>query len=173
MPQGNAFGRSGGRWMTTAKLRALFNSGHTYDEIAAANLRSEGWRPSRSAVKKKLDLLNFPPRNKSHHDLIPWRVRPEHNSSELRHMLQAESRRRQLGPGEQLSDTDRTLVSQLDDHLFGRGRMMVVTYHPDIGFGLVPREDNDEDIVRMPPRRDHDQVSNKSALIFAGRSSRR
>lgn len=133
--------------MTKAKFRALVNAGLTYDEIAEANERAEGWRPSRSSVKYHLDMLNLEPRNLSHKNLIPWKVRPEHNNSELRHMLQAESRSRQ---GKELSATDRKLVSQLHDHLFGRGRLMVVTYHREVGFGLVPREDCDEDIIRCP-----------------------
>lgn len=144
---GNPYGNKGGRWMPAHKFRALVNAGLTYDEIAEINERSEGWRPVRSVVKYHLDTLGLEPRRMSHRDLLPWKVRPEHNNSELRHMLQAESRVRQNAD---LSDTDRKLVSQLHDHLFGRGRLMVVSYHPEVGFSLVPREDSDEDIIRRP-----------------------
>ena len=65
MTQGNPFGRSGGRWMTATKLRALFTSGLTYDEIAEANERSEGWKPSRAAVKRKYEAMGMPPRRHS------------------------------------------------------------------------------------------------------------
>jgi len=151
MPQGNPYGSRGGRWMTTTKLRALVNADRTYDEIAEANERSEGWRPSRSGVKRKLEALGFEPRKKSHVDLVPWRpLRPEHADAELRHMLQAESRRRQLAPGEQMSETDRKLVSLLNDLLFGRGRPKVVGYHPEVGFYLADREESDQDIIRHP-----------------------
>lgn len=155
MNQGNPYGRSGGNWPTHTKLRALVNSGRTYDEIAQIVFATEpGWDkpPSRSGVKKKLDALGFPPRNKSHRDLIPWKIKPEHQTAELRHMLEAESRRRQLKPGEQLNEVDRSLVRGLEAYLWGRGRQkpMVVAYHPDVGFGLVPREDDDEDIIRQP-----------------------
>lgn len=146
MTQGNPFGRKGGRWMTSAKLRALFHAGLTYDEIAVINLRSEGWQPSRSAVKLKLDSYGMS-RRMSHSDLIPWKVKPEHNSSELRHMLQAESRSRQR---KELSETDRKLVARLHELLFGRGKLMVVGYHRDTGFYLAEREDSDEDIIRAP-----------------------
>jgi hypothetical protein len=145
--QGNAFGRTGGRWMTTAKLRALFNSGLTYDEIAEANERSEGWKPSRAAVLRKREAMDIPNRRASHRGLIPWKIAPEHNSSEYRHMLQAESRAREGG---ELSETDRKLTALLHERLFGRGKLMVVGYHRDVGFYLTDREDWDEDIVRAP-----------------------
>lgn len=146
MPQGNPFGPEGGRWMTTAKLRALFNAGLTYDEIAEANERSEGWRPNRATVKRKYEAMGMPPRKASHRDLIPWTgLEPEHKDSVLRHMLQAESRYRQ---GKKLSDTDRKLTSRLHELLFGRGTLMVVGYDPRIGFYTAPREDSDEDIIR-------------------------
>lgn len=131
--------------MTSAKLRALFSSGLTYDEIAVINERSEGWKPSRAAVMRKYEALGMPPRRASHRDLIPWRISAEHSDSVVRHMLQAESRSRQHKP---LSDTDRKLVQRLHELLFGRGTLMVVTYHPEIGFAFVLREDSDEDIVR-------------------------
>jgi hypothetical protein len=136
--------------MTTTKLRALFNAGLTYDEIAEANERSEGWRPSRSGVKKKLDALGFDPRKYSHVDLVPWRpLAEEHKDDELRHMLQAESRRRQ---GAETSETDRKLLARMHELLFGRGKLMVIGYHKDVGFYLAEREDEDEDIIRQPKR---------------------
>jgi hypothetical protein len=134
--------------MTTTKLRALVNAGLTYDEIAEANERSEGWRPSRSGVKRKLDALGFDPRKYSHVDLVPWRpLAEEHKDDELRHMLQAESRRRQ---GAETSETDRKLLARMHELLFGRGKLMVIGYHKDVGFYLAEREDEDEDIIRQP-----------------------
>jgi hypothetical protein len=131
--------------MTTAKLRALFASGLTYDEVAEINERSEGWRPSRAAVLRKYEAMGMPPRRASHKDLLPWKLRPEHSDSVVRHMLQAESRARQRKP---LTDTDRKLTARLHELLFGRGTLMVVTYHPEVGFALVLREDSDDDIIR-------------------------
>lgn len=147
---GNPFGRAGGKWMTTAKLRALFSAGRTYDEIAEANERSEGWRPSRAAVKRKYEAMGMPPRRSSHKDLLPWKLRAEHSDSLVRHMLQAESRARQHKP---LSETDRKLTARLNEILFGRGTLMVVTYHPEVGFAFVLREDTDDDIVRVGVQR--------------------
>jgi hypothetical protein len=145
--QGNPYGPPGGRWMTETKLRALFSAGLTYDEIAEANERSEGWKPSRSAVKRKYETIGMPPRHASHRDLLPWRLRPEHADALFRHMLQAESRARS---GRNLSDTDRKLTARLHEMLFGRGKLMVVGYHPDVGFYLTERTDDDLGIIRAP-----------------------
>ena len=134
--------------MTSAKLRALFSAGLTYDEIAEVNERSEGWKPSRSAVLRKYQDMGMPPRRASSHDLIPWRVTQEHSDSLVRHMLSAESRSRQH---KALSPTDRKLVARLHETLFGRGMLMVVDYHPEAGFSFVLRDDSDGDIIR-PPR---------------------
>lgn len=146
--------------MSTAKLRALFAAGLTYDEIAEANERSTGWRPTRAGVAKKFERLNFPPRNASHTDLIPWRIDPEHNKDRIRYMLQAESRKRK---GMELSDSDRVLVSLLHDLLFGRGRFLVVGYNKEIGFYLTDRTDDDEDIIRMSARRELGEIEGREA----------
>lgn len=144
--QGNPFGNKGGRWMPETKLRALFRAGRSYDEVAEANFRAEGWRPTRSAVLRKYQTMGMPPRNASHTDLLPWNVRPEHSDHLFRHMLQAESRRRQKRA---LSDTDKKLIARLNDLLFGRGTPMVIDYHPATGFSLQLAEE-DEDIIRRP-----------------------
>ena len=147
MAQGNPFGPKGGQWMTSAKLRALFSAGLTYDEVAEANERSEGWKPSRSAVLRKYQEMGMPPRRTSTSDLLPWRISPEHSDSLVRHMLGAESRSRRHRA---LSSTDRKLLARLHETLFGRGTLMVVNYHPDAGFSFVLREDTDDDIIRQP-----------------------
>lgn len=147
--------------MTSAKLRALFSAGLTYDEIAIINERSEGWRPARSTVLAKYREMGMPPRRPGSQDLIPWHIAPEHNNSIIRHMLQAESRSRRH---KALSDTDRRLVARLHELLFGRGTLMVVDYNPAIGFAIVPREESDADIVRAP--RDPDLLRKELATAM-------
>lgn len=135
--------------MSTAKLRALFAAGRTYDEIAEANFRSEGWRPSRSGVKRKYEAMGMPPRRPSNKELLPWQVKTEHNSHLFRHMLSAESRNRRR---EKLTETDRKLISRMNELLFGRGTPLVIGYAaecPD-GFFLALRRDEDTDIIRAP-----------------------
>lgn len=135
--------------MATAKLRALFNAGLTYDEIAEANERDEGWRPTRSGVKRKYEAMGMPPRRPSSKDLIPWNVRSEHNVHLFRHMLGAESRNRR---GAKLSETDKKLLARMHELLFGRGTLMVIDYNPDYedGFFLALRRDSDTDVFRAP-----------------------
>lgn len=145
--QGNPFGRQGAPWMDSGKLRELAETGLSYDQIAEENENREGWRPSRSAVKRKLEALGVPPRHMSHRDLIPWRIAPDHSDSLLRHMLQAESRQRQ---GAELSETDRKLITGLHRILDRRGIPLVVGYDRKIGFYLVLREPFDDDIIRQP-----------------------
>jgi hypothetical protein len=83
----------------------------------------------------------------SHRDLLPWRIAPEHNSSLLRHMLQAKDRDRQ---GAELTDTDRKLVAGLDRLLNRRSIPLVVGYDRKLGFYLALRDDRDDDIIRRP-----------------------
>lgn len=139
------------RWMADAKLRALFNSDLTYDEIAEVNERAEGWRPSRAAVMHKLEKVinpeTLPLRRTPSRNLIPWKISAEHNQDRLRYMLQAEARRR---AGKTLTSSDQNLTSMLHDLLFGRGKLMVVGYHPEVGFYLTERTDGDTDIIRSP-----------------------
>lgn len=133
--------------MPEAKLKALYVTGLKLEEIAEANFRSEGWRPSKFAVQKRLKAMGAPPRRRSHKNLLPWRIRPEHSSSVLRHALEAESRYRQ---GAELSESDKRLRSGLQEKLYGRGKLMVVGYHEEVGFYLTERKDYDLDIIRDP-----------------------
>lgn len=159
---------SPGRWMATAKLRALFRAGVEYEDIAGINEKNTGWRPHKSVVSRKRDAMGEPPRRLRHDDLIPWRIRPEHNNAEMRHMLQAESRRR---AGQPQSDKDKILTSLLYNRLFDRGRQMVVGYHPDLGFYTIDRADDDTDIIRRPP--DRISVGDEEASAWRDRTPRK
>ena len=141
--------------MSDASLRSLFEAGVEYDDIAAINERQEGWRPSRSGVMRKLERVvdpeQFPLRRRSHKNLIPWKIRPEHSSHRFRYMLQAESRRR---VGAELSVTDKKLLSMLNRLLSGGGgKPMVIAYDETNGFYLTDRTEGDTDIIRQPKER--------------------
>lgn len=148
--KGNPFGNQGALWMDLSGLRELAEEGVYLDEIARVNASITGWKPSKSAVKRKLDALGVPPRNLSHRELIPWKIAPEHNDSILRHMLQAEGRRRQ---GKELSDSDRSLVKGLNRLTKRNAIPLVVGYDRSIGFYLVLREDRDTDTSGCRKRR--------------------
>ncbi len=134
-------------WMATSKLRALAAAGWLYEEIAEENQRVTGWKPDRGTVSRRLATLGIPRRHGSRRDLVPWDIRPEHNGSRYRAMLQAESRHR---AGERLSRTDEKLRSMMNDLIFGRGVPLVIGYHPEIGFYLADKNDADTDIIRKP-----------------------
>jgi hypothetical protein len=134
------------RWTHARKLRILAESGLTPDEIASANERITGWRPTPSAVRLRLAALEIERRQPAETNLTPWRIAQPHNRSRFRHMLQAESRRRRGVP----SQKDDVLISLLYDLLFGRGAFLIVGYHRVIGFYLAERETTDTDIVRQP-----------------------
>ena len=156
--------------MATAKLRALSRSGRTLDELATLNEAETGWRPTRSTVSKKLLALGETPRHASRRDLMPWQVKPEHNSSRFRLMLQAESRRRS---GLDLSNTDLKNVDLLTNLTMGRGVPLVIGYDRVIGFYLADRTDADTDIIRFTERsglRDLDQSLNDADLAERSRA---
>ena len=135
-------------WMDTRKLRALAAAGWLYEEIAEENERVTGWKPNRATVSRRLAALGIERRHGNRRDLVPWDVRPEHNSSRFRGMLQAESRHR---AGQSMSKTDTKLRSMLKDILFGRGIPLVIGYDPEIGFYLTDRTEQDTDIIRYTP----------------------
>jgi hypothetical protein len=140
-------GAKGGQWMPDTQLRALWDAGRTYDQIAEANHDTEGWRPSRAAVLRKLQRMNVPKRNAAQPDLLPWRIAPQHGHHVFHDMLQAQSRRQQ---NQHLSEADRRLVNGLHKMLCGGPRSLVITYHPEVGFALVPRQDGDGVYIRPP-----------------------
>lgn len=143
------------RWLPTAKLHQLANLGFTNMEIARANERATGYKPTSSAVSKKLAKTGYAPRRMSHKDLIPWTVRPEHSHDPIYDGLQAVSRQRQ---GIKLSSQDQYRARVLTDLLAARGGPFVVDYRPDVdpehGFIFVRATAADTDIIRRPKDRD-------------------
>ena len=47
------------KWMDDERFRSLWQSGQTLHEIAEANEQSEGWQPSRAAVREHAELISF------------------------------------------------------------------------------------------------------------------
>lgn len=133
--------------MSVRKIRGMVKGGASREDIAEENYLRTGYRPHRNTVGRKLAELGISIRA-SHEDLLPWNVRKEHHDSWLRRYLTAESRRRK---GLQLSPGEESEVKILHDLLFGgRGRQLVVAYHPEVGFYLTERLETDEDIIRLP-----------------------
>jgi hypothetical protein len=82
-------------------------------------------------------------------DLIPWKVREEHGWATPLTLLRLEARRRN---GFELRPVDQTRLDNWLKELEESGA--VVHYDPDTadGFHYVPREPEDDDIIRRPSR---------------------
>lgn len=150
MTHGNAFGAAGGDWMPDSLLRVLLENGVSYEDIAVTNETLTGWRPHKSSVLNRARRMGIERRRASHVNLIPWRIRPEHQNHIIRHMLTAESRRQQGLP---VSEDYAYLAAALDRELNGGKHRKVVTYDPETGFAYALREPTDVNIVRMPKSR--------------------
>jgi hypothetical protein len=138
--------------MHASKLRILGELDLEPGEIAAANERITGWRPTDAAVSRRLNDLEIAPRVTADTRLVPRRVAVKHNSHRFRHMLDAESRRRRAKQEgrEPSQGSDKVLISLLHDLLFGRGAFLVIGYDRVIGWHLVDMEETDTDIIRRP-----------------------
>ena len=135
--------------MSAARLERMFQAGLTDDEVALMNEAATGWKPHRTVVFRKRRDMGFAGRRLAHTgELLPERVRREHNSSLVRHMLQATSRIRQG----RRSQADDSLAATLQDILGNAGKALVVVYYPETaeGFLFALRDDDDRDIFRHP-----------------------
>lgn len=159
------------RWPSTAKMRSLWHSPLTLEEIAAYVRRAgDGWTegtPTRGAVSKYAARHDFPPRRSAANtELIPWRVLKRHQSHHWRHMLDAESRRRRGG---KMSHSDAKLLTEMHELLWGRGALLVFDYDQDGGWALRVREESDRnDIIRAPRRLSVLRPATQNALRDAG-----
>jgi hypothetical protein len=129
-------------WLPAATLRALFDAGIEYDQIAMLNEAVTNWQPNRSTVLLKRRAMGYDDRNTRRDDLLPWRVTVQDNAHRFWMMLAAESKRR---AGEELSREDQSFVRSLD-RLVGTDK--VITYSPGSGWALANRLPSDEDIIR-------------------------
>jgi hypothetical protein len=139
--------RNEGAYLPDEVLLALRQAGKTLREIALANFKATGFEPDRAQLSRKLTALGAESGVTTHRSLLPWEIRPEHNSSRWRRMLQAKSKQLAELP---LSETEERAVRLLDFLLDPeRGRHFVVTYHAEVGFCLVDAGEGEE-IIRPP-----------------------
>ncbi|WP_436739913.1 hypothetical protein [Streptomyces sp. BBFR102] len=83
-------------------------------------------------------------------ELIPWFVKEEHRWAYPLAMLRAEARRR---AGKELTETDTSRLGNWLEML--EEENAVVHYDPDTdeGFFYIPREPEDDDLIRRPNRK--------------------
>lgn len=131
------------------QMRSYLKAGLSQKQIVEQYEKDTGIKVSRSAIAMAISrygLKSSRPRER-YMDMIPWDVAMEHQHLPEVRLLRFEARRRR---GLDVSDTDMTWLNnwliELDD------KNAVVTYdaRTDQGFWLVPRTEDDDDIVRRP-----------------------
>lgn len=134
-------------WIPDADIRQFYGLGWSNTVIARANEERTGWRPSRSAMSRKLRALGLPQRRVSHQELIPWRINPDHAHNQVYYALQAISRERHGIPP---SHQDGYRAQWLRDLLTLGGVPKVVDYDYNDGWRIVRARKTDTDIIRRP-----------------------
>ena len=125
----------------------------THQDIADEAYRRTGERVTRNAVTMALRRAGITGTVRRYTDLIPWRVRTIHEHSYHLAMLRFEARRRrELGLTKEQERRLDGWLGRLASASAVAPEGWVVFYKPDSpdGFYLVPREDEDEDIIRQP-----------------------
>jgi hypothetical protein len=131
-----------------SELIAMVNRGMTQQEIADHVFKATGNRVTRAAVSAALARAGVPRARPRYDELLPWRVRVEHDSHYAPRMLRAEARRR---AGVELPAKElRRLEAWKETLLESKA---VVHYDPEApgGFFYVPvRKGVDTDLIRVP-----------------------
>jgi hypothetical protein len=139
--------RTRGRIPDETEVKRLFEEGLTYQAIVDTLREKYNEELTISAISQLRYRRGWERRINRDDKLIPWAVKKEHRWEYPVAMLRAEVRRRS---GAELSQYDKDRLQSFLDMLTEGN--LVVHYDPDTeeGFFLVPREEKDEDIVRMP-----------------------
>lgn len=138
-------------WMPDEAIRRFVELGWSNADIAHANEEANGWRPSPSAMSRKIQALGLQAARLHHRALIPWRINPDHKTNPIYYALAAISRERQLGK-DALSSQDKFRVRWLRDVLTREGAPRVVDYDYRKGWSTPLAKQSDTDIIRRPER---------------------
>ena len=130
------------------EARRWIEEGRTYRWMAEEHLRKYDVKVSPEAFSALRRRLGLERRNQRDDSLIPWDVKIDHRWDFILSMLRAEGRVR---AGQEL--TGRMVQKHASFMARLRDENLVVYYDPETeqGFFLIPREEQDEDIVRQPP----------------------
>lgn len=133
-------------------MRLYLRKRLTQQQIVDAWEAETGVRVSRSAIAmaiKRYDLTPARPRPR-YDDVLPWRVRSEHQNNHNARMLRLEGRRRR---GDRLSEKEARWLADWKSQL--SQWEAVVVYHPDTpeGFHWVKRNKYDEGELVRPELR--------------------
>lgn len=131
-----------------SELLRMVRAGMTQQEIADETYQRTGQKVTRAAVSAALARAGAPPMRNRYPELLPWRVKVEHDNHYALRMLRAEARQRR---GEELPEREVTRLETWKQTLTQNG--VVVHYDPDApgGFFYVKARKNvDTDLIRVP-----------------------
>lgn len=129
------------------ELLRMVRAGLTQQEIADETFRRTGQRVTRAAVSAALARAGAPPMRNRYPELLPWRVKIQHDAHYALRMLRAEARQRR---GEELPHAETSRLETWKETL--RRNQVVVHYDPDApgGFFYVKARRGDTDLIRVP-----------------------
>lgn len=128
------------------EIERMYQSGMTYKEIGAAH------GVSVSAVSKEMSRKNRTPKKITYHDLLPWRILPEHTGTAIMRRVRTLALKRQ---GIAVSEDHDRLLAEWISGMAESG--LVLNYHPEAppnaassagGFYYSPRRDGEEGLCR-------------------------
>ncbi|MFG2209956.1 hypothetical protein ACIQK6_23930 [Streptomyces sp. NPDC091682] len=157
---------AGSKIRNESEVLGWFRDGWTYTQMQKYYrevYNEETSIPMWAAFRRRRGLDR---RNLRADDLIPWKVKPEHRHKYPAIMLRAEARLRAENdalsrgdtPARPVSDRDKQRLASWKKDLTEDG--LVVHYDPDTsdGFFLVPREEQDSDLIRAPKEKTGNQA---------------
>ncbi len=135
------------------ELVRMVRKGMTQQDIADETFRRTGNRVTRAAVSAALQRAGVAPQRNRYSDLLPWRVRVEHDGHYASRMLRAEGR---LRAGQEIPAREAQRLENWKATL--QANHVVVHYDPDTvdGFHYVKaRRGVDTDLIRVPDEDRH------------------
>lgn len=133
-----------------SEVRRWIEEGRTFAWMVEEYERKYNLQVTSSMFTNFRARNGLPRREVRDSSLIPWEVKREHRWKHPLAMLRAEA---QVRAGETLNPAGRMALKHASFMARLRDEDLVVYYDPDTeeGFFLVPREPEDEDIIRLPP----------------------
>lgn len=134
---------------TAEAIRWMEEEGLTYAEMTERHLAKYHIYVSQTAWSNFRRRQGLGRRIARNSEVIPWAVEPRHQMRYIVQMLRFEARARE---GRFLTELEQHKLSLFKQRL--EEMNAVIHYEPETedGFYYVPREEGDEDIVRMPPK---------------------
>ncbi|MFC4336008.1 hypothetical protein [Salininema proteolyticum] len=125
---------------------AWLEEGHTYQAVANLHLEKYGVKVGKTAIAEFAKRHDLNPRQVINRDLIPWKIKLEHQYEQDARMLRQLARRL---AGRTVSQADE--LDRWESRLKAENK--VVAYDPNKGWSHVERRDGDAEYIRPPDAR--------------------